>query len=569
MGNPQAGSGTVAPAATQAPRRRSIPLKPFFVAWAVLFALTTAWVFATPPSASPDEPAHIVRAASVVRGELVGTPSPAGHIVTVPRYIAESHAVTCFAFNPTVTANCAYTPSADPWESVEAPTTAGLYNPLYYAVVGLPSLVFHDASGIYAMRILSGLLTTLFAALAFAIVATMRNRRVPLLAFAVAVTPMLLFLGGSVNPSALEATATLAVFCGMLAITLSPDASRLTGRAVVVMAGAVVAVNARGLSPLWVALALVVPLLLLADRDALVALLKRRAVIVLIAVVAAGTIAAGLWTVGTNSLANAIEHPDQALSFPGIGASPLVGFQKVFIGTVGYSQGLVGLFGWLDTPAPDVVLYLWGLAIGAIVVGAVVVLRRRRLLVAWLLVAAFLLCPALVQAAYIHGGGMIWQGRYNLPLFLCLIVGLAALLGETAFVRAPYAWRRIAVIVAVGAAGAQFWAFESTLRRYAVGSNGSMRTYLFGQSAWTPPGGTWLWLALFAVLLVLAAALLLHVSAWSRSEEDDVEPVDAADPMNRVEPVDAVVPADATEPVGAAEAETAPAAGLTPAGTGL
>jgi hypothetical protein len=324
------------------------------------------------------------------------------------------------------------------------------------------------------------------------------------------------------------------------------------------MAGAVLAVNARGLSPLWVLLALVVPLLLVTDRATLVALLRRRAVIVLIAVVAAGTIAAGLWTVGTNSLANAIEHPDEALSFPGIGASPLVGFQKVLIGTVGYSQGLVGLFGWLDTPAPDVVLYLWGLAIGAVAVGAVVVLRRRRLLVAWLLVGAFLLCPALVQAAYIHGGGMIWQGRYNLPLFLCLVVGLAALLGDTAFARSSYAWRRIAVIVAVGAAGGQFWAFESTLRRYAVGSNGSMRAFLFGQSAWTPPGGTWLWLAVYAAVLVVAATLLLHVSAWSRQHDDTT--VDAVTALPEAGPAPAADHAD--EP-----AAQQPGPELTPAGT--
>lgn len=562
MGNPQAGSDTVAPTAHPARPRRSVPLTAFFGAWAVLFALTLAWAFASPPSASPDEPAHIVRAASVVRGELVGTPSPAGHLVAVPRYIAESHAVTCFAFNPTVTANCAYTPAADSWQDVQAPTTAGLYNPLYYALVGLPSLVFHDASGIYAMRILSALLTTLFAALAFAIVFTMRTRRLPLLAFAVAVTPMVLFLGGSVNPSALEATATLAVFCGMLAIVLSPDDSRLTGRAVVVMAGAVVAVNARGLSPLWVALALVVPLLLLSDRAALTSLLRRRAVIVLIAVVAAGTIAAGLWTVGTNSLANAIEHPDQALSFPGIGASPLVGFTKVFVGTIGYSQGLVGLFGWLDTPAPDVVLYLWGLAIGAIAVGAIVVLRRRRLLVAWVIVAAFLLCPAIVQAAYIHGGGMIWQGRYNLPLFLCLVVGLAALLGDTAFARASYAWRRIAVIVVAGAVGAQFWAFTTTLRRYAVGSNGSMRTFLFGQPVWAPPGGVWLWLVAFGVVLVAAGALLLHVTAWSRQAEpipDAVEPAQDLGQDRGHEPLPEAEPPREPQPAGT----------LTPAGTGL
>ena len=40
---------------------------------------------------------------------------------------------------------------------VDALTTAGLYNPLYYVVVGWPSLVFDDVGGIYAMGIMSGL----------------------------------------------------------------------------------------------------------------------------------------------------------------------------------------------------------------------------------------------------------------------------------------------------------------------------------------------------------------------------------------------------------------------------
>ena len=257
----------------------------------------------------------------------------------------------------------------------------------------------------------------------------------------------------------------------MLAVTLSPDPARLPARAAVVAVSAIVAVNARGLSPLWVLAALAVPLLLVGGRTAL-QLLRQRSVLLAIAAVAVGTIAALGWTLATNSLANAIAHPEDALQFPGVGASPFTGFQRVLVGTVDL-QGLVGLFGWLDTPAPEAVLFAWGVAIGSLAIGALLVLRGRRLLVAAVLVGAFLLLPALVQAVYIHGGGMIWQGRYNLPLFLCLVIGLAALLDGSAF-RSPHTWRRLRLLLLGGALAGQLWAFAAALRRYAVGANGSV-----------------------------------------------------------------------------------------------
>ena len=513
------------------PRR---PVAAFFAAWAVLAVLGALWAWATPPSASPDEPAHLVRAASVVRGELFGEPSAWGNLVHVPQYVADAHRTTCYAFRPEIPAACPLPAGEDPAATVLAPTSAGLYNPLYYALVGWPSLLFHDAGGLMAMRVASAVLSALFAALAFAVVTTFRGRRMPVLAFAVAATPMLLFLSGTVNPSAVEATATLAVFCAMLAMTLSPDPARVRGRAAIVAVSAVVAVNARGLSPLWVLAAIAVPLLLAPNARMLVQLLRRPAVIAAMAVVAAGAVAAVGWTLATNSLANAIAHPEDALQFPGVGASPLTGFERVLVGTVGYSQGLVGLFGWLDTPAPDGVLYAWGVAIGALAVGALLVLRGRRLLVAAVLVGAFLLLPALVQAVYIHGGGMIWQGRYNLPLFLCLVIGLAALLEGDAF-RSRHPWLRLRVLVVALAVAGQLWAFETVLRRYAVGSEGSMRTFLLGSPPWAPPGGVMLALIAATVVYAVAGVLLFRAAAPERVVTD-VRTVAAGPAARRVVP---------------------------------
>jgi hypothetical protein len=496
---------------------RSLPVRAFLVSWAVLAALCLCWSFATPISASPDEPAHIVKAASVVRGEWIGTPSPTGNIVTVPAYIARSQAVTCFAFNPAKDADCGVAEPADPWADTQSVTSAGLYNPLYYVAVGWPSLLFHDTAGIYAMRVVSALLTALFLALAFAITSTLPQRRLAMLSYALAVTPMLLFLGGTVNPNSLEAAATLAVFVAMLSIALGTGTAGLAGRLAVVAAGIAVGANARGLSPLWLVVAVGVPLILI-DRRRLVALLRQPATIVAAAVSVLFVALALAWTLGSNSLANAIVKPEDALQFPGVGASPLTGFLRVFAGTIGYGQGLIGLFGWMDTPSPDGVLYAYGSAIAVLLVGALLVLRGRRMVAYLVLLASFLLLPAIVQAAYIHGGGLIWQGRYNLPLFLCVVVGAAALMGRNAERLTVTTWRRLIPLAAIAAVVAQWWAFEATLRRYTVGANGTAGEFLFGHAPWAPPGGTLLWLILTGLILA-AAGVLLAVAVWPRKDQ--------------------------------------------------
>lgn len=511
--------------------RTRLPLRPFLTAWALISALCLCWSFATPLSGSPDEPAHIIRAASVVRGEWVGTPSPQGNVVTVPAYIARSQAVTCFAFHPAVDAECGIPEPTDPDADVRATTSAGLYNPIYYLAVGWPTLVIHDTAGIYAMRAISALLTALFLAFAFAIVSTLPHRRLAMLSFALAVTPMLLFLGGTVNPNSLEAAATLAVFVGMLSIALDRDSRRLRGDLVIVAAGVAIGINARGLSPLWLLVALGAPLVLI-ERRRLVALLRRPATLVAIGVSAVFVAFAVAWTLGSNSLANAIVKPEEALQFPGVGASPLTGFLRVLTGTVGYGQGLVGLFGWLDTPAPDVVVYVYGAGIAALVVTALLVLRGRALIALTILVASFLLLPPVVQAVYIHGGGLIWQGRYNLPLFLCLIVGAAALLGSRADQLADTTMRRLILLVSAVAVVAQWWAFEATLRRYAVGGNGTMRLFLLGGAPWSPPGGNLLWLGV-AAGVVVCGGVLLAMATWPRRARpvvDDGRTVAAAAP---------------------------------------
>ncbi|MCW4385022.1 DUF2142 domain-containing protein [Salinibacterium sp. SYSU T00001] len=474
----------------------------------------TLWSIATPIGAAPDEPAHLIKAASVARGEFIGERGSFGHIVDVPQYVSFTHAQTCFAFDSREEADCAE-PAPEPSDAiVPGSTTAGLYNPLYYALVGWPSLLLDDSSGIYGMRIASALLVSGFLALAVGLVCTWRRRLLPLIGLAVAATPMVLFLGGTVNPNALEITATLAAFAGMLTIIRERERP-LAPLAGVVLAGAAVAANMRGLSVLWLVVAILAPLVL-ASGHQIVELLRRRPIQVAIAGSALAVLAAAIWLFSTNSLGAAVNDPLTETIAPGVGAPWYYGAWWTFQATLEHLQSAVGIFGWLDAPAPLFVFAVWiALAGGLLLLGALL-LRGRHLVFAFLLVASTVALPPLVQAAYISGGGLIWQGRYILPVFVCAALGVATVLSDVLRPTPGVTVRATILVVSLWSV-AQVHAFATAIRRYAVGLDASWAD-LVTAAEWVPPGGLLLSLGgMVVVSAALVAGAVVAVRRFSRA----------------------------------------------------
>jgi hypothetical protein len=485
----------------------------FFVAWLVLSALAAAWAVSTPVGAAPDEPAHLIKAAAVVRGEFIGTNdnSPNGQKVNVPAYIAYTPTQTCYAYNERATANCSKPLAGGEGKIVASATTAGLYNPIYYALVGWPSLLFHDDSGVYAMRIASGILASFFLALTVMFISTWRRRLIPMIGFAVATTPMVFFMNGVVNPNSLETTATLAAFTGVLSIVARKDDSLLVERVLLVVISAVLAVNARGLSPLWVALALLAPFLL-ASWTQVRELARRTAVKVAVAVIVAGAAVAIAWILHANSTVVGTASPTTAFQIAtGVGSSPLSGFKEILLGTFDYGQGMIGVFGWLDTAAPSLVFFVWSAFIGGLFLVALVVSRSRGLRFTVVTGAALVLLPALVQAAYIHSGGIIWQGRYGLPLFVCVVVGWAAVVDDRFPEIDEIIGRRLQLSVLITWSISEAYSAAFALKRYSVGAHGKGTAWgrVFSDPAWSPPGGILVSLV-FIVVAVLAVAVFFY-----------------------------------------------------------
>ena len=284
----------------------------FGVIFLVLSLLTTLWSLASPLMSVPDEPAHTIKAAAVARGQFFGTSGETqGEVlnVVVPKYIADVPELACYRFKVNVTADCAPRLNPDERHPTVAGTSAGNYNPLYYLVVGMGSRGISGEPAIYAMRILSGLLTSLFLAATVLAATQFTRRRWPFIAVGTAITPMVLYLGGAVNPNALEIVTAAAVFMNLaLVLDNARDLSRVRFNIVVVGVAAAVLANTRALSLLWLALAVMAALLMFPLRDLLL-LARNRLVLAMTGLIGAAAVAGLIWLQRSNTLASLLGEP--------------------------------------------------------------------------------------------------------------------------------------------------------------------------------------------------------------------------------------------------------------------
>ncbi len=465
---------------------------------ALLFLLIEAWSLATPLMASPDEPAHTIKAAAVARGEFYGTPAratkqgPSSEItVRVPENIAGLGALpSCYATHPNVPASCAPTPGASTRE-VNIATTAGRYEPLYYGIVGLPSLLFPSNTGIWLMRGVSGLLSALFLASALESAAACKKRRLLVWGVAGAMTPMVLFMAGTINPNGLEASSAICLWTS--GIALLAEQSVVADRRLLARVGisAAVLVQVRGLSPLWLFL-IAIALVVLAGRSQLAELSRDRVARIWAGVLAISCAFTAWWLVRYDPL---------ALLPTGHGPPKHASASTVIANSIGFSDGfvreMIGVLGWLDVPVPSVTYYGW-IAIIFMLLGLGLFLGRRPYVVVLVgLLVLTVVIPIVFEAANAHSLGYVWQGRYTLPLAAGIpLVAAGAVVNGYLTDRMH---RRVATVIPVVLVIAEFAMFFQALRRYTVGLRG---TFLPFGGKWHPPFGTVAISVAFIVLLV-------------------------------------------------------------------
>lgn len=477
----------------------------FGVAFAALLVPMILWSLASPLGSIPDEPSHFVRAAAVVRNEAVSPASPENPALAeaeVPRYVDRLHSWICYARNPTVTPACIVPDGLDSQQSVSSVTSAGTNSPVFYAVVGLPTLVLEGVPALYAMRIVDSLLCAAMLAFGIMQLRSLTRSRWAVAGAVIGVTPMVFYLAGSVNPNGVEAASAVALLSTLIALVRTPDASARMQweRAFGVIAVLTLLLGAKSLAFLWL-LVIIVAVLAFVRRNDLARVVRQPPVIVLLAGSAIVSLVSLVWfTHPPHYEVGDIEPVSAASAF-----ASMLGRNFEFV------DGYVGVFGWLDTGSPQFTLMVWAAIIVAFAIAAFVWGAGRARTVAIGLAVVLIAAPPVIQAVLAPQVGYIWQGRYMLAIVLCFLVVSGMALDDAALPRAlSVRWKQVAMIALGLMVAGQVFSFAWVLRRYVVGMDGSIAS-MVTSTEWQPPLG---WIALTALLALwlIGSAVVIYRS---------------------------------------------------------
>jgi hypothetical protein len=383
----------------------------------MLTVVQAAWILAVPPFRGADEFDHVYRAAGVASGQWRLTERAAdgrGLVVEVPGRLVEAASAQCTSLRYTGPDNCVpIEATADGRVSIA--TAAGVYPPLYYAVVGYPTEAFDGAGRDYALRVLSALLCGVGVAVAAWMLGIARAGPWARFGFVASITPVFVYTSVLPAPNSLEIVAGLCVWTGLLALSRRGSHGP-TGLALLafVTVGACVLGGLRVLGPLWLLLAVVVGASYCGWRTVWDAVRSRPAVS------AAGALVVGVCTAGLLGwLAKAGTIEPTTVAADQAGVSEWSGR------VVAWTFQLVAAFPFRNQPAP---LGVYLLYFSVVLVMLALALRRapaRRRLVLLAAVLMTVALPVCITAVTVDANGAIWQGRYFLPF----VVGILILAG--------------------------------------------------------------------------------------------------------------------------------------------
>ena len=408
----------------------------FGMLWAIssllLAATMMSWSLAACLfSTAPDESAQVIRAAAVVRGELLGVAAdprrPALMTVEVPKVFTSLNSI---CLTPTgAQERCQLT---EPGRVVSATTYVGRYPPSDYAIVGLPSLLGSSPKLLYAMRASSAVLCALLLGWALAAAVIWGRSRLLLAALAVAFSPSVLSLSGVVNPNGLEMAAAACFWIAGLMLALGEEAEPPRGSVLGFALSGMLLNLARPLSPLWTLL-IVLLVIALAPRRWL-ALRASRALRWGLGLLASSWLVAWLWILLAGSTSASLAEPNGPSN---LGFGPLV---QRFLEQLGsFGRGLVDTFGINVWRPARGLLPLVGLAAIIVLVAGLSAAWRSRAVVVLATVLVGLVGDWAIYVLSVHfRHEYLDDGRYGYPLF----VGAVLMAGAVALRPQRWAWRR-------------------------------------------------------------------------------------------------------------------------------
>jgi hypothetical protein len=465
-----------------------------YAAAAALVGFLACWTATTPPGSSPDERAHHIRAVAAGRGEFAGRHSRVAplrsrrfalsarstRVFRVPAHVVAA-TYACNRKHAKKPASCVHAVRAT--GTVNRSTYVGTYPPFLYVPAGVVGRLSTSplASLLWERLVFALLCAALLVAGVF--VAGRGDHAIALLTLCAAVTPMTLFLAGSLNTSGVLIVASVVLGATLLVATRAADVHRSVWP-LAATAGAIT-ILARPEGVLWVALSVAVYWLMSPSiRTA-----RPPAAFVAVMVAAAAPVVAWQLSIGDATRFGVAQL--------GLGARDVARNGRSLL------QQAVGNFGWLDTPLPRLAYVLWWLVVAVAVAAAFAVATRRQRLALVIGPVVAVVATIVFQTVvvgpwrYTH---QLAQARYTMPALLLGVLVAGELL-DRRFARPR---RSVLVAGAVFVALVDFGALVVHTRRNAVGVSGPW--WFVAHAAWSPPLGWWPWVA---VAMAAAGAAVL------------------------------------------------------------
>ena len=357
----------------------------------------------------------------MVEGQIFAKPATkpgmgnVGASQTVPKGLVQGAAPTarysyCYHWIPARSAACAPVPGRGGNTPTTVVTGAGRYNPVYYAAVGEPLVLWPNWTGILLARLISAALCAAFLASAWLSCLEWRRSRLLIAGLLVAATPAFFELTGAVNPNSLEIAAGISLAAAAIPLLLdgdSPHARRWLRRAAVAAMGIG---QFRAIGPELIA-ALLAVLLFPPSWARLRQLWGRRSARWWLAGVVASCALGELWTITSKvSEIGNFAHGNYTTGF--ILRTELQPSGRL----LRVVEETIDGFSYYDTKPPSLILVIWGVAIGLLLVAAFAwgTWAERWRLAA--LITGTLAIPVLFEVSAASRFGFSFQGRYILPL---------------------------------------------------------------------------------------------------------------------------------------------------------
>ena len=397
-----------------------------------MLLLSAAWTLLVPLRAQVDETSHATYAAAVARGQVLveGHRAAASgasgqqirHDVVVPSsYGGVQDGAACLFWHPETPESCVSPIPSHSSGRVVVSTSAANYPPVYYLLTGWVTRLLDGPAAWYAMRVLTSLVCASLATLGVAGLWCAGGGR-PSVAVLGVLTPSAVCLGGAVNPAGVEVMA-----CFALAGVVAPVVIEQRVTALRLVAAC------RPSGALWAAVIALVCACALPTTEWR-SLIRRRAAWGAVAIAALGCSATAAWLriARTEESVLGAAAPDMTLR------EMLV---RMWDSRASYLDSIVGNVGWADNPVPGWIQVVIAVGYLAVVVLALIAGTPGQRVGMALGLLTVPVSAVAIQYVSLDTVGMMWQGRYSLPLLVALGVlglvvvrcrhpGLARLVGD-------------------------------------------------------------------------------------------------------------------------------------------